>query len=81
MFLLKGLRPEKYRERVEVRQSPLARIDMKMLPDHVLRRVVDGEHPYAVLASWLEQERLAGTPVDMERLLGGPQAPTEGQVG
>ena len=50
IFLLKGLRPEKYRDRVEVRGA-LANIDLRQLPDHLLQRVADGEHILSVLAS------------------------------
>ena len=49
MFRLKALRPEKYRERVDLRGS-LAHIDVSQLPDHLLARIAAGEHPYSVLA-------------------------------
>ncbi len=50
MFLLKGLKPEKYRERMEVRGS-LASLDVSRLPDEALSRIIGGEHPLSVLAS------------------------------
>ena len=40
IFLMKGLRPEKYRDRVEMRRA-LAHIDISYLPDHLLQRVAD----------------------------------------
>ena len=49
IFLLKSLRPEKYRERVEMRGT-LANIDVTKLPDHLLARLAVGEHPFSVLA-------------------------------
>ncbi len=50
IFLLKALRPEKYRERVEVRGS-LAHIDFNRLSDDQLTRIAAGEHILAVLAT------------------------------
>ncbi len=63
IFLLKGLRPDVYQERVgmEVRGA-LAHIDLSQLPDHLLARIAAGEHPLSVLAS--------AVPVDEE---GRPQ--------
>ena len=57
MFLLKGLRPEKYRERQEVAVSGglLSSIDFAQLPDAMIERIVNGEHPLAVLASASEE--------------------------
>lgn len=49
IFLLKGLLPERYRERMDVRRS-LAHIDLTQLPDHLLARIAAGEHPFSVLA-------------------------------
>ena len=54
MFLLKALRPEKYRERVEVRGT-LASIDLNCLTDDQLARLSAGEHPFSVLANALER--------------------------
>ncbi|NIM48260.1 MAG: hypothetical protein GTO22_03220 [Gemmatimonadales bacterium] len=51
--MLKGLRPEKYRERVEVRGS-LANLDLSRLQDDLLARIAAGEHPLSVLASFAE---------------------------
>ncbi len=50
IFLLKALRPEKYRERVEVRGS-LAHIDFNRLSDDQLARIAAGEPVLAVLAT------------------------------
>ncbi len=50
IFLLKGLRPEVYRERVEVR-GLLAKLDLNLLPNHLIARIAAGEHIEAVLAS------------------------------
>ena len=60
IFLLKGLRPEKYRERVDLRGS-LAHIDLKQLPDHLLARIAAGEHPFSVLAPGQEGAAVLGT--------------------
>ncbi len=52
IFLLKGLRPEQYAERVGMEvKGALAHIDLSQLPDHLLQRIANGEHPLAVLAS------------------------------
>jgi hypothetical protein len=50
MFQLKALRPEKYRERVEVRGA-LASTDITKLSDEQLARISAGEHPFSFLAS------------------------------
>ncbi len=50
IFLLKGLRPETYKDRIEFKGG-LAHIDLSQLPDHLLQRIASGEHPLAVLAS------------------------------
>ena len=49
IFLLTGVMPERYRERVDLRGS-LAHIDLTLLPDHLLARIAAGEHPFSVLA-------------------------------
>ena len=67
IFLLKGLRPEKYRDRVEMKGA-LAHIDLSYLPDHLLQRVADGEHIMSVLASAVELGVAGG--VDVKKLLG-----------
>lgn len=48
IFLLKALRPDKYRERVEVRGS-LASIDLNRLTDEQLARISAGDHPLSVI--------------------------------
>lgn len=50
MFMLKGLLPDKYRERVEVRGG-ISTIAYDKLPDHLIARIAAGEHPLSVLAS------------------------------
>ena len=50
IFLLKGLRPGKYRERVELKGS-LAKLNLELLPDALIERMARGEHPLSVLAS------------------------------
>ncbi len=66
IFLLKGLRPDRYRERVEVRGG-LAHLDLRQLPDELLQRIAQGENIMTVLASALPQ-RDDGS-VDTSRLL------------
>ncbi len=66
IFLLKGLRPEKYRERMELRGG-LAHLDLRQLPDELLQRIANGENIMTVLASALPQ-REDGS-VDTSRLL------------
>ncbi len=53
MFLLKGLRPEQYRERYEVKGS-LANLDLRRLPDELIERLAAGENPISVLAPILQ---------------------------
>ncbi len=50
IFLLKGLRPEQYRERVAL-TSDIARLDLNQLPDHLIERIANGENIMSVLAS------------------------------
>ncbi len=50
IFLLKSLRPERYRERVDLRGS-LAHIDLNLLPDELLARIAAGEDIRSVLAN------------------------------
>ncbi len=66
IFLLKGLRPEKYRERMELKGA-LAHLDLRQLPDELLQRIAQGENIMTVLASALPQ-RDDGS-VDTSRLL------------
>ena len=49
IVLMRGLMPERYGNRVEVRGS-LANLDVSKLPDHLVARIAAGEHPMAVLA-------------------------------
>ena len=49
IFLLKGLKPEVYRERVHVR-GLLAKLDLNLLPNNLIQRIADGEPIEAVLA-------------------------------
>ncbi len=50
IFLMKGLMPERYGDRVEV-GGTLANLDVSRLPDDLVERIAAGEHPLAVLAS------------------------------
>ncbi len=50
IFLTKGILPTRYREIREVR-GVLAKLDLNQLPNHLVQRIADGEHPEAVLAS------------------------------
>ena len=50
IFLLKGLRPEVYREHIQVR-GLLAKLDLNLLPNHLVARIAAGQHIEAVLAS------------------------------
>ncbi len=71
IFLLKGLRPDLYKDRVEMKGA-LAHIDISYLPDHLLQRVADGEHIMSVLASAVELGAAGG--VDVPKLLGAGAA-------
>ena len=70
IFLLKGLRPDVYRERVEV-SGTLSKIDFGRMTDEQLARIAAGEHPYAVLAPTRDLVELgvAEPPVTGEMLL------------
>ncbi len=57
MFQLKALRPEKYRERVDVR-GVFAHLDVSLLPDELVARLAAGENPITVLAPILQQGEL-----------------------
>jgi hypothetical protein len=50
IFLLKGLRPDKYKDRVQMRGA-LANLDLNQLPDEAIERIARGEPVMAVLAS------------------------------
>lgn len=56
IFLLKGVRPEKYKDRVESR-GVLAHIDMSRLTDDQVQRIAAGEPVMAVLAGGVEAQR------------------------
>lgn len=62
IFQLKGLRPQKYADRVQLKGS-LANLDLTQLPDHLLARIAAGEHPMSVLAS---AEPVAALPASQE---------------
>ena len=49
IFTLKGLLPDRYRERVDVR-GVLAHLDVNALPDALIARLAAGENPISVLA-------------------------------
>jgi hypothetical protein len=52
IFLLKGMMPEKYRERTDVNlKGAVANLNIAVLPDELLARIAAGENPSAVLAS------------------------------
>ncbi len=69
MFLLKGLRPETYRDRVELRGAML-NLNLDRLDDESLQRIADGEPPMAVLSEWASATRARGE--DPIELLGLP---------
>lgn len=54
IFLLKGLRPDVYRERIQV-QGFLANLDLNKLSNEVIDRIAEGENPAAVIASAAER--------------------------
>lgn len=54
IFLLKGLRPEVYRERMEVRGF-LGKIDFNTLSNEVIERIANGENMMAVLSDGAER--------------------------
>jgi len=53
IFLLKGLRPDKYKDRMEFKGTWKGKIDVQQLPPVLLERMARGEHPASVLASAL----------------------------
>ena len=65
MFRLKALRPEKYRERVDVR-GVLAHLDISRLPDELVARLAAGENPISVLAPVLQASELPALPSGKE---------------
>jgi hypothetical protein len=50
IVLLKALRPNRYKERVEMRGA-LANLDLNLLPDEAIDRIANGEHVMSVLSS------------------------------
>lgn len=70
IFLLKGAKPEKYAERVQIRGA-LANIDVTKLPDEAVLRISQGEHPMAVLAS------MQATPPDHREVTAEDLGPVE----
>jgi hypothetical protein len=71
IFLLKGLRPERYQDRVHMRGA-LANLDLNLLPDEAIDRIANGENVMAVLASMVPR---AGEAVP--GLLKAPSEPSE----
>ena len=71
IFLLKGIRPDKYRDRMEVRGA-FASLDVSRLPDEFVARLARGESPISVL--------LSATPELRAEALGLPPA-GRGEVG
>jgi hypothetical protein len=69
IFLLKGLRPDRYKDRVEMRGA-LANLDLNQLPDELIERIARGENVLSVLASAVPR---AGEAVP--GLLGPPEDP------
>ena len=65
MFLLKGVLPERYKDRVEVGGSLLQNIDIRRLPDELIERLAAGEHIMSVLAG--AGEHLLLPPGDAEQ--------------
>ncbi|MCH7717721.1 MAG: hypothetical protein IH876_16480 [Gemmatimonadetes bacterium] len=65
MFRLKALRPEKYRERVDVR-GVLAHLDVSLLPDELVARLAAGENPISVLAPVLQAAEVPALPPSEE---------------
>jgi hypothetical protein len=64
IFLLKGLRPDRYKDRVEMRGA-LANLDLNLLPDEAIDRIANGEPVMAVLASMVPRGALKpAQPVD-----------------
>ena len=61
IFTLKGLLPDRYRERVNVR-GVLAHLDVGALPDALIARLAAGENPITVLAPVLQAGKIAALP-------------------
>jgi hypothetical protein len=69
IVLLKALRPNRYKERVEMRGA-LANLDLNQLPDELIERIARGENVLSVLASAVPR---AGEAV--RGLVGPPEEP------
>ena len=65
IFLLKSLRPERYRERLDVR-GVLAHLDVSLLPDELVARLAAGENPISVLAPVLQAAEVPALPPSEE---------------
>ena len=65
MFQLKAMRPEKFRDRVDVR-GVLAHLDVSLLPDELVARLAAGENPISVLAPVLQAGELSALPPGKE---------------
>ena len=65
MFQLKAMRPEKFRDRVDVR-GVLAHLDVSQLPDELVARLAAGENPISVLAPVLQAGELPALPPGKE---------------
>ncbi len=61
IFLLKGVLPDRYRERVDVR-GVLAHLDVSRLPDELVARLAAGENPITVLAPIVQAGKLPALP-------------------
>jgi hypothetical protein len=76
IFLLKGLRPDRYKDRVQV-AGALANLDLNQLPDEAIERIARGENIMSVLASMVPRagELLPGLlPADVA---GEPERPED----
>jgi hypothetical protein len=70
IFLLKGLRPDKYKDRVQM-QGALANLDLNQLPDEAIERIARGENIMSVLASLTPAGLLPAVEAE------NPETPTE----
>ena len=64
IFLTKGALPNRYREIREVR-GVLAKLDLNQLPNDLVARIAQGEHPEAVLAAGASEHGI--TPGELVR--------------
>jgi hypothetical protein len=64
IFLLKGLRPEKYADHQVAKTTRLnVNVDLKALPDQVIDKLANGADYYSTVAAWIAELREAGQPV------------------